>query len=234
LPARSSNEVPVPPDEAEPFLALPSRAHLTACLAAGAYISVLFVVVYGGCDYMTSLHSRRVRIDFGFEQSLPFVPALSPIYSSLYLMFYAVPFVVRSRPELATYMKMVTAVTILAGIGFVLFPAEIAFRLPSDREMLPWSFRIADAINLTYNLCPSLHVGYAALHAELFRRRSPRWGWLSHLWALAIAVSAWLTYQHHLVDLVIGYVLGLLVVSTVNGDYGHPSEPTSRKEESTC
>lgn len=203
------NDAPPRENDAERLIAMPSVAHLMRSLGAAVFLSSIFVIVYGGSNYLTSLRSGRVRVDFDFEQSLPFVPELSLVYSSLYLMFLAVPFVLRSDRGLRSFVLLMTSVTIVAGLCFLVIPAEIRFQVPTDLGRIPTAFLVADSINLTYNLCPSLHVAYSVTCAELFRRKDPRCGWLFHSWAAAIAISAWLTYQHHLLDLVAGYMLSL-------------------------
>lgn len=197
------------PNDRRPAFAVPAGSHLVACLLAASLLSVVFTVVYGGADYITGLRSNFLRVDFAFEQHLPFVPEVSPLYSSLYLMFAAVPFVLRTPGELRSYVWIMVGITVIAGIGFLLIPAELAFRLPVDRSRLPVTFQMADRLNLTYNLCPSLHVAYAMFHAEIFRHQTVHRTWLFHLWAFGIALAAWLTWQHHLIDLVAGCLLGM-------------------------
>ena len=191
------------------MFAVPTGSHLLASLLAAILLSVLFAVVYGGADYITRHRANHLRVDFAFEQNLRFVPEVSPLYSSLYLMFLAVPFVLRTKRQLWSYVQVMALVTCVAGICFLLIPAELAFSLPSDGSRLPVPFQIADWLNLTYNLCPSLHVAYASFHAEIFRQQKTNRKWLFHSWAFAIALAAWLTYQHHFVDLVAGYLLGI-------------------------
>ncbi len=199
-----------PPNDQQPLFAVPSGSQLLATLLAAILLSVLFGVVYGGADYVTGLRASHIRIDFAFEQNVPFVPELSLLYSSLYLIFLAVPFVVRSKRQLWLYVRMMASITCVAGMCFLLIPARLAFTLPVDGSRLPVPFQIADWLNLTYNLCPSLHVAYAAFHAEVFRHQKPGRSWLFHTWAVAIALAAWLTHQHHLIDLVFGYLLGIV------------------------
>ncbi len=201
--------LPPKPDNSQPLFGVPSGSHLAASLLAAMLISVLFAAVYGGADYITGLRARHLRIDFAFEQRVPFVPELSPVYCSLYLMFLMVPFVLYSERQLWLYVRTMALITCVAGICFLLIPARLAFSFPVNDRRLPVTFQIADGLNLTYNLCPSLHVAYAALHAEVFRQLKSNSMWLFHLWAIAIAMSAWLTYQHHLIDLVAGYLLGI-------------------------
>lgn len=203
------NEASSEQRDASVFFALPTRAHALRCLAVTVLLFSLFLTVYSGANYVTGLRATKVRIDFAFEHQLPFVPELSLVYSSLYLMFFAVPFVLRTTAELRNFTKLMAAVTLIAGVCFLLLPAEVGFDIPEDLGWFPAAFVIADQLNQTYNLCPSLHVAYSATCAEVFRRKNARYGWLFHLWALAVAISAWLTYQHHLLDLIAGYALGV-------------------------
>lgn len=196
------------PGENQPLFAVPSRAQRSASLTAALLLAVLFAIVYGGCDYLTGLRTTRLRIDFAFEQKIPFMPGLSPVYSSLYLMFLVMPFVLRGRQQLTSYVRAMSLITCVAGVGFLLIPAKLEFSVPADQHQLPVSFRIADRLNLTYNLCPSLHVAYAVFHAELLRHHKPKLTWLFRSWAFSVALAAWLTHQHHLVDLIVGCLVG--------------------------
>ena len=189
---------------------IPEKSLWTCFTGATLFLIGLFIVVFGGCDYLTGIRTVRYRIDFAFEQDLPFLPGLSMIYSSLYAGFAMMFLLLRTKPEIYRFVRLMTCITIAAGIGFLLLPAELQFQIPEDHGRLPTAFEWADRLNLTYNLCPSLHVSYGAMNAEVFRRKSSWLGLLGHLWAIAIAVSAWTTYQHHLVDLISGYALALV------------------------
>jgi membrane-associated phospholipid phosphatase len=215
MPGRSSNKGhAAPTTSASLRIALPSGAHCFRFLLAALTVSLVFLVVYVGCDYLTGLRETRLRVDFRFERSLPFLPELSLIYSSLYVLFVSLVLILDSEEiwQLATVMILTTLV---AGFCFLVLPAEIAFVRPDRLGTFPAVFQLSDAINLTYNLCPSLHVTYAVTCAETVRRKRPRLGWLFHVWALAIAFAAWLTYQHHLLDLLAGYALALAAVEGV-------------------
>lgn len=194
------------------FIALPTSAHVIRCLRAGATIGCLFLFVYSATDFLTGLYSQHVRIDFPFEQRLPFIPELTLVYSSLYLMFLTIPFVMRTQKELSVVIDAYVVVTVVAGLCFLLLPAETGFEVPTDLGRFPAAFRIADKLNQTYNLCPSLHVAYGVTCAELFRLKNVRYGSLFHFWAFAIAIAAWLTYQHHLLDLMAGYGVAMTTV----------------------
>lgn len=200
-------------ETASPLMSWPDASHRRRLFAAAIWLSLLFVVVYGTTDYITAMRSTRFPIHFAFELTLPFVPQLSVVYSSVYLMFAFVALAMSSAERLGVFVGKMTWMTLVAGVCFLAYPSELAFQVP---EVVGWSklpFWWADLVNLTYNCAPSLHVGYAVLCAETMRRHHRSIGVAFHLWALAIALSAWLTYQHHLLDLLSGALLALVVAA---------------------
>lgn len=195
----------------EKLLALPRGEQLRRCLRWTAAVCASFIVVYVGCDSITASRSDRVRIDFAFEQQLPFVPALTIVYSSLYVMFGVVVLALKSSREIESVGWLLVLLTLVAGVGFLVVPAELAFVIPADKGRWAIAFQWADRCNLTYNLVPSLHVAYAVACAETIRQKQSLAAAWMHGLALAIAASAWLTYQHHLVDLIAGYLVALVL-----------------------
>ncbi|KAA5543765.1 hypothetical protein FYK55_11330 [Roseiconus nitratireducens] len=194
-----------------PLLALPSGWQFLRAVVSAIGLLALFLVVYGGADYLTSLHRRRVRVDLPCEQSLPFIPELTLGYSSIYVMFAVIPFLLRSKRSLDRFVVQMIWTTVVAGLCFLAVPSQLAFEVPNVSGWYAGAFQWADHVNLTYNLLPSLHVAYAVLCATAVYRCDRKVGVFFHLWAAGIALSAWLTYQHHLADLIAGYTLAFAV-----------------------
>ena len=168
-----------------------------------------FGFIYGGADLITAHGARRLRVHLEFEEMLPFVPAMVWIYMSIYLLFAVAPFILHSRRELRALVITFALVTLCAGVCFLLFPAELDFPIPPDLGTSVALFHLADRLNLDYNQVPSLHVALSVVCAAVFasyagaKMRIFLW-----LWALAIGASAVLTYQHHLLDVLAGLLLG--------------------------
>jgi membrane-associated phospholipid phosphatase len=193
-----------------PFFSLPDRTRLRTCFIYGSLQTVWFWIVYGGCNWITSQRQDLVRVHFAFEENWPFVPDLIWVYSSIYLLFISIPFILDTPRRLvmtATAMAMATG---LAGICFLLLPAEPDFTTPDHLGLIPSVFQLSDWINLNYNQVPSLHVAFVVICAESFCLSARVIGKaVLRSWQVAVAVAAVLTYQHHLVDVVAGYGLGL-------------------------
>ena len=172
--------------------------------AAGAF----WYLAFGLSDWITRLHSRRIRVHFDFELAIPLVPAMTLAYVSLYPLCWLAPFVLRERRQLNQLALAFAGETAAAALCFVLLPARNAFPTPPAEQLGAWAalFQFSDALNLEYNLLPSLHVAYAVTFAGSYARRG--WPLLFWSWAGVIALSTVLTHQHHLADVVAGALLG--------------------------
>ncbi|MBY0521973.1 MAG: phosphatase PAP2 family protein [Gemmataceae bacterium] len=195
----------------EPFFAWPGGTLFGYALILGAAQSLWWTLIYVGANTLTGLHGRRVSVHLDFEQAIPFVPVFVLAYLSINLVFLPAPFVLRSRRELEALTLTLAAVTGVAGVGFLLFPATVAF--PPDADAGSWTGlrEIARSLALTYNLVPSLHVAMSCVALSAYGTRGGRIGnLLLAVWAGAIALATLLTHQHHLIDVATGLVLAWL------------------------
>ena len=171
-------------------------------------MSLLFLTVYGGCNWITSQRSDVGTFYFQWERAIPFVPLLILPYLSIDLFFVAAPFLCRTDHELRTFAKRVTAAILIAGACFLLFPLRFAFPRP---EASGWSGAIFDwfrGLDAPYNLVPSLHAVFWVFLFPLYARHTR--GLLRMIligWLILIGISPVLTYQHHVIDIIGGFIL---------------------------
>ena len=194
------------------FLAWPGWVHLRFAGLLSLANGLWFVLVYGGADRLTARHGLRVPVHLAAELRIPFVPAMTVFYMSLYLLFLLAPFILRTRREFRAVVLTMASVILVGGIAFLLIPAELAFSPPRAAELGAWAglYHLADSLNLTYNLLPSLHVAFAVVCVSAFSPHAPPTAraflWL---WAVLIAASTVLTHQHHILDVITGWLLAL-------------------------
>jgi hypothetical protein len=192
-------------------LRMPSRSLFWIFLREAAWVTCLWLIVYGGANWLTGLHHYRVRLWTGADLAIPFVPAASAIYLSIYPMFWIAPLILHTRDELRSLAKALAWLIVVSGIGFLLFPADNAFPTQAPAGIVGMFFTFADRLNMTHNYLPSLHVGMAVVCAHAYSQTcSRRLAVIIWLWAAAIAVSTLLTHQHYLADAVTGGALGLI------------------------
>src|SRR5437764_1890822 len=97
---------------------------------------------------------------------------------------------------------------IAAGICFLLFPLRFSFP-PSHADGWPGAlFDWFRGIDARYNLFPSLHAAFTLILIDIYFRHTRGFVRVATMiWFVLIALSPVLTYQHHVIDIVGGFVL---------------------------
>lgn len=174
----------------------------------------LWLVVYGGACWATSLHTYRVQLHCRGDLRIPFVPEATFFYLSLFMMLWLAPFVLQTPERLRFFAVALAVLFLCSGAGFLLMPSEEVRETPVVEGLVGQVFRFADWVNLSYNNLPCLHVGMAFLCASFYSKYlSFHASALLWLWALAISLSTLLTHQHYIADVLAGAALAVLVAS---------------------
>jgi membrane-associated phospholipid phosphatase len=190
----------------KPTSATPTTAISYACAQAA-----LFVLVYGGCLSYTTSRADVGRMYSDWELRIPLVPAMIVPYLSIYALFFVAFFLCRrDAAELRTLSARLTASQLVAGACYLMFPLECGFHRPAIDGALGALFKLLDATDRPYNLAPSLHVTTAVILGAVFVARTRgAMRVLAFAWFALIGLSTMLTWQHHLVDVVGGAMLGM-------------------------
>jgi membrane-associated phospholipid phosphatase len=174
-------------------------------------LGALFLLVYGGTNWITSWRTDVGTLYFTWERRIPFVPILIIPYMSIDLFFIGAFFLCTSSRHLHSLAKRVIFAILLSGVGFLLLPLQFAFERPPVTGFLGATFGLLSVFDRPYNLVPSLHIALLAIIRPVYRRRTRRWLWAAmEAWFLLIAVSTVLTYQHHVVDVITGGAVAVL------------------------
>ncbi|HEX8279939.1 MAG TPA: hypothetical protein VF551_01065, partial [Chthoniobacterales bacterium] len=91
------------------------RPPLVRALAVSAGLSALFLLVYGGCNWITARRSDVGTIYFEWERLIPFVPLMIVPYMSIDLFFVVAPSLCRTNAELNTFAKRIAGAILAAG-----------------------------------------------------------------------------------------------------------------------
>jgi len=176
--------------------------------AVSAGLSVLFLVVYGGCNWITGQRGQVGSLYFQWERAIPFVPFMILPYMSIDLFFVAAPFLCPTDEELRVFSRRVIAAILIAGLCFLLFPLRFAFPRPHASGLLGGIFDWFRGMDSPFNLLPSLHAALLLLLVDLYARNLRGFFlFAAALWFFLIGLSPLLTYQHHVIDIVGGFVL---------------------------
>ncbi len=179
-----------------------------------ALAGATFVIVYSGCNQFTATRGDVPTLMFEWERHIPFVKELVVPYWSLDLFFCGAFFLCGSKLELNLLTKRLIAVTVLSGACYLLFPLKLALPRP---EPSGWTAPLFHALyfnDLPYNLAPSLHISLRSLVWVFYGAHLT--GWLrtvTKVWFILIGLSTLLVWQHHLVDVAGGFVMGWLIAA---------------------
>src|SRR3954468_2443373 len=171
-------------------------------------LSVLFLIIYGSCNWLSAHRAHVGSFYFGWERNLPFVPQLIPAYLSLDLFFIGAPFLCLTMAELHRYARRIALAILIAGACFVFFPLRYDFARPETAGWLGLVFSWFRSVDVPYNLVPSLHAALLLLVGNVYVRR---WHGAIRIaaisWFILIGISPVLVYQHHVIDIAAGFIL---------------------------
>lgn len=181
-----------------------------AALKTSIGLSLLFLLVYGSANVLSS---RRDDVEvwvFAWERYIPFVPLMIVPYMSIDLFFVAAPFLARNREDLHSFAKRIAAAIIVAGIFFLAMPLRFSFDRPPVDGILGQIFNTFRLLDRPFNQFPSLHITLCILLADIYlshTRGAVRTA--AQVWFSLIGASTLLVYQHHVIDIVGGFVLAV-------------------------
>ena len=190
-----------------------TRRDLLINFGIASFVGLVFTVFYGAASAITALHPDRMHVHFAFEPSIPFMPSMSLVYLSMDLLVMLSVVLLKDWRGLTPFAAAIIIETLIGAVFFILIPIERVF--PPRIVTGFWApfFETADTMNLKHNDLPSLHVAFSCTAAMAYGQRS---GWLGKIffggWASAIAVSTMLIHEHHLVDLIAGFLLAAAVM----------------------
>lgn len=192
---------------------IPSRRPWTAALGTALFTSLLFVVCYNACNWLTMQRADAGTWAFAWESHWPVVPWMIVPYWSIDLLFFLAPFLCTTREDVATHRRRIVLVIVGGCLGFLLIPLRFAFARPEVSGIYGDLFTLLYSFDQTGNLFPSLHIALRTVLAAHYAAKFGRGGrWLTHAWFALIGVSTLLTWQHHLVDVLGGFWLGLIAL----------------------
>jgi hypothetical protein len=190
-------------------LLTPRQAALRLAATSG-----LFVGVYTLCNQLTHLRSDIGQAVFDWERAIPFVPWTIVPYLSL-IGFFALSFMVRRlRAQLDCHAAAVAIDLLLSAACYLLMPLRFTFDRPLPEGVWGPLFALLAAADLPYNRAPSLHISVLLI---VWLRLAPQWeGWKKAafgIWFVLIALSVLTTYQHHVIDVPAGLLVGAVSVA---------------------
>jgi hypothetical protein len=174
------------------------------------FLAPFFYVTYGAANWLTSLRTTVPSIVFDWEHAIPFLGWTIIPYWSINAFYGLSFFVCTTRDELDTHGRRLLTAQVVAVLCFILVPLRFTFAQPETDGLPGFLFAALTSFDQPFNQAPSLHIALLVVLWVLYARHVPRWAlWLLHPWLALVGVSVLTTYQHHVIDIPTGALLGL-------------------------
>ncbi|WP_312298557.1 phosphatase PAP2 family protein [Chryseobacterium sp.] len=172
--------------------------------------TIVFAVVYNGSAWYLSILEEVPSFVFDFEKTIPFIPWTVIPYMTSGVFFCLVFFFCRNKEQLKVLTQRMIFVTVVAGIGFLLFPLKFSLLKPeTENSIFGYSFQFLKTFDSPFNQAPSLHIAYAFIFWSVFRNLK-KGRTILIIWLILLGISTLTTYQHHCIDLLTGSILAHL------------------------
>lgn len=191
----------------EGMLRWPSWNSFKAYCLVSLQLSVVFVSIYGLCNwYATQVSSRTYRLWMDWELSIPLIPPMIVVYVSLNILT-GLPLFTLDADKIKKLGKAMVVATVVAGVSFLLLPAPLGYTRTTDVGFWKPAFEILFSLDQVANTVPSLHITYSFLVVRTITAVDGRWKIPLWVWFAAICSSVLLVRQHHVIDIAAGLLL---------------------------
>ncbi|SCB57077.1 Dual specificity phosphatase, catalytic domain [Rhizobium aethiopicum] len=175
-----------------------------------AFLAPFFYLTYGGANWLASLRTDVPNIAFAWEGAVPFLGWTIIPYWSINL-FYALCLFINTTPrDVDMLARRYLTIQLIAVACFIAFPLEATFVRPATSGLPGFMFAVLGGFDKPFNQAPSLHIALLVVIWDHLRGRLPRKARLAwHVWCFLIGASVLTTWQHHVMDIPTGVLLGL-------------------------
>lgn len=187
------------------------------------FLAPFFYLTYGVANWLASLRADVPNLAFDWEKHIPFFAWTIIPYWSINA-FYALSLFVNDTPQdVGRLARRYLTAQIVAVICFIAFPLQAIFVRPETDGLPGFMFDVLGGFDKPFNQAPSLHIALLVIIWDHWRRRLKgftRTVW--HIWCLLIGLSVLTTWQHHVIDIPTGALLGLFALWLFPADRASP------------
>jgi membrane-associated phospholipid phosphatase len=169
--------------------------------------------IYLGTNEIAAQRTSFYQLYFEFEREIPMVPWMIHIYNSFHILLFMNFLIIKDPLKIKAIAISLISSSAIASVFFLLFPAELGFSRTENIQGYEFWYNALHWLDHPHNLVPSLHITFSALSAYVISTEmgSVFLRLIFLLWFLLICSSIVLVHQHHLIDIVSGFVLAVLV-----------------------
>ena len=172
------------------------------------FVSVCFFTIYLGCNYITTFRNPY-SMYFDWERKIPLVPIFIFPYLSCFFLTAWPPFFL-AIDEMKKHCRKQILATFFSSFVYLLLPGKLGYdkEIPQN-AFFAQIFSVVENAEGANNVLPSLHVIYGTLILSAIIRSAPKRLYFFQVWLILICLSTLLVHQHHLLDVISGFIVAL-------------------------
>jgi protein-tyrosine phosphatase/membrane-associated phospholipid phosphatase len=177
------------------------------------FLAPFFYLTYGVANWSASLRADVTNLAFSFEKDIPFIAWTIVPYWSINALYALSLFVNDTPDDVGRLARRYLTAQIVAIACFLAFPLQAIFVRPETHGLPGFMFDVLGGFDKPFNQAPSLHIALLVIIWDHWRGRLKgvvRGVW--HAWCLLIGLSVLTTWQHHVIDIPSGVLLGLFAL----------------------
>ncbi|MEJ6505878.1 MAG: phosphatase PAP2 family protein [Crocinitomicaceae bacterium] len=190
-----------------------SSARIRALAIWGPLGAFGCVGIYLLTNEIASRNTEFYHLFFEFEREIPMVPWMIHIYNSFHLLLLLNFICIKSPLQIRALAISLISSCGIAALFFLIFPTELGFSRTQNIIGYEFWYNQLHLLDHPHNLVPSLHITFSALSASVIAKQTEsrllKGAFL--IWFLLICSSIILVHQHHLLDLLTGFILAVIV-----------------------
>jgi membrane-associated phospholipid phosphatase len=188
-------------------LSLPFRLVILALTLLGWLVMYFFV------NRLQVEPSRRMDLGTKLDKQIPYMPIFALVYFSTYFFVVQPFFVLTNARQFYWMLATFVSISVISSLIHATVPSKIE-RVEQVTTGGPsgWMLGLFQRICKPYGNFPSMHVGLSVpVVAANFMVGGTITGSIMLIWAVLIAVSTLFTKQHYILDVLAGFMGGLLI-----------------------
>ena len=194
-------------------LVLPPRPVVIRAALWLVFLGPFFYASYGLANYLASVRGAVPNIAMQWERAIPFMAWTIIPYWSINLFYVATLFFNVTPQDVDRIAKRYLTCQLIAVAFFILFPLRAIFEKPETGGLTGFMFGALGSFDKPFNQAPSLHIALLVIIWDHWRGRfSGSMAWIWHGWSALIGLSVLTTFQHHVMDIPTGALLGFFAL----------------------
>jgi hypothetical protein len=190
------------------------------------FLAPFFYATYGAANYLASLRGDVGAFVFGWERHIPFIAWTIIPYWSINLFYGLSLLICLTRAEVDALGRRLLTAQMIAVTCFILFPLRFTFARPTADGLAGFLFDALASFDQPFNQAPSLHIALLVILWKHYLNHVPQWARpLLNAWFALVGISVLTTYQHHVIDVPTGALLGFLCLWLWPDHRAGPSAP---------